>query len=35
VPSGATEEYRNVGCDKLITIQEAHGMIPNRGWSRS
>jgi hypothetical protein len=34
-PSGITEEVRNVGCDKLITIQESHGIVPNRGWSRT
>jgi hypothetical protein len=34
-PSGLTEQYRDVGCDKLITIQEAHGIIPGRGWRRT
>jgi hypothetical protein len=34
-PSGLKEEYRNVGSNKLITIQETRGIIPNRGWSRT
>jgi len=34
-PSGIAEEFRNVGCDKLITIQESHGIVSNHGWSRT
>jgi hypothetical protein len=34
-PSGLKEEYRNVAFNKLITIQETRGIIPNRGWSRT
>ena len=30
----STEKYPNVKCDQLVTIQEAHGIIPNRGWAR-
>ena len=33
-PSGATEKYANVKCDQLVTIREAHGVIPNAGWAR-
>jgi len=33
-PGGLREEYRNVKCDQLITIQETHGIVPNRGWAR-
>jgi hypothetical protein len=33
-PSGLTEKYPSMRCDQLITIQEAHGIIPNRGWAR-
>lgn len=33
-PSGAIEKYANIKCDELITIQEAHGLIPNKGWAR-
>lgn len=33
-PSGATEKYPGVKSDQLLTIQEAHGIIPNKGWSR-
>jgi hypothetical protein len=34
-PSGLTEKYPTVKCDQLITIREAHGIIPNMGWARS
>jgi len=33
-PSGIVEKYRNVACDRLVTIEETRGIIPNRGWSR-
>jgi hypothetical protein len=33
-PSGLTEKYPGVKCDQLITIREAHGIIPNAGWAR-
>ncbi len=33
-PSGAMEKYPGVKSDQLLTIQEAHGIIPNKGWSR-
>jgi hypothetical protein len=33
-PSGLTEKYPGVKCDQLITIREAHGVIPNAGWAR-
>ena len=33
-PSGLTEKFPNMKCDQLITLQEGHGLIPNRGWSR-
>jgi len=33
-PSGAIEKYMDVKCDQLITIREAHGIIPNAGWAR-
>jgi hypothetical protein len=33
-PSGITEKYPNVKCDQLITIREAHAIIPNVGWAR-
>jgi hypothetical protein len=33
-PSGLVEEYPKVKCDRLITLQEAHGVIPNLGWAR-
>src|SRR6202453_4295275 len=28
-PGGATEKFMRVKCDQLITIQEAHGIVPN------
>jgi hypothetical protein len=34
-PSGLVEKYPGVKCDQLITIREAHGVIPNAGWARS
>jgi hypothetical protein len=33
-PSGHTEKYLRVKCDQLVTIKEAHGIIPNMGWAR-
>jgi len=33
-PSGVMEQFANVKCDQLVTIQEGHGTIPNRGWAR-
>ena len=33
-PSGLTEKYPGVKCDQLLTIREAHGIIPNAGWAR-
>jgi hypothetical protein len=33
-PSGLTEKYPSVKCDQLVTIREAHGVIPNLGWAR-
>jgi hypothetical protein len=33
-PSGLTEKYPAVKCDQLITIREAHGIVPNAGWAR-
>jgi hypothetical protein len=33
-PSGTREKYADIKSDQLITIQEAHGIIPNRGWAR-
>ncbi len=33
-PNGAIEKYAAIKCDQLITIQEAHGVIPNKGWAR-
>ena len=33
-PNGLTEKYPGVKCDQLITIREAHGIIPNAGWAR-
>ena len=34
-PSGIVERYPNVRCDQLITIREAHGVIPTHGWYNS
>jgi hypothetical protein len=34
-PSGLMEKYPAVKCDRLITIREANGIIPNLGWARS
>jgi hypothetical protein len=34
-PSGFVEKYPDVKCDQLITIREAHGIVPNAGWARS
>ena len=33
-PSGLVETLSNVACDRLVTWQEGHGLIANRGWSR-
>jgi enediyne biosynthesis protein E4 len=33
-PSGLTEKYSGVQCDRLLTFQEAHGIVPNMGWTR-
>jgi hypothetical protein len=32
-PSGITEKYPSVKCDQLVTIREAHGIVPNIGWA--
>jgi enediyne biosynthesis protein E4 len=34
-PSGISETYPAVKCDRLITIREGHGIVPNLGWERS
>jgi hypothetical protein len=34
-PSGTTEHYPSVKCDRLITIREGKGIVPNLGWARS
>jgi len=33
-PSGLVEQYHGVKGDQLITIKEAHGVVPNMGWAR-
>jgi hypothetical protein len=34
-PSGITEKYPGIKADRLITIKETRGIIPNLGWARS
>jgi hypothetical protein len=33
-PSGIVEKYTNIECDRLITIRESQGIVPNMGWAR-
>jgi len=33
-PSGAVEQYASVTCDRLVTIREGHGFVPNLGWAK-
>ena len=33
-PSGLVEQYHAVKANQLVTIQEAHGVVPNMGWAR-
>jgi hypothetical protein len=33
-PSGLIEKYRDIQCDRLVTIQETRGIVPNVGWAR-
>jgi len=33
-PNGLVEKYPGVKCDQLITLREAHGIVPNLGWAR-
>ena len=32
-PSGKTEYYPALKCDRLVTIREGQGVIPNMGWA--
>ena len=33
-PNGDKEIYPSGGCDKLVTVREGVGLVPNQGWSR-
>jgi enediyne biosynthesis protein E4 len=33
-PSGLHESYRQLAGNRLVTIREGTGVVPNRGWSR-
>ena len=33
-PNGLIEKYPAVKCDQLVTIREAHGVVPNMGWGK-
>jgi hypothetical protein len=33
-PSGLHETHNNMAADKLITLREGTGSIPNKSWSR-
>jgi enediyne biosynthesis protein E4 len=34
-PSGASESFKHLSVNRLITIREGSGIVPNRGWARS
>ncbi len=34
-PSGLHERYKGMSANRLLTIREGVGIVPNRGWSRS
>src|SRR5215471_7107579 len=34
-PSGLHETYKGVPANRLVTIREGVGLVPNRGWSKS
>jgi hypothetical protein len=33
-PSGTRETYRTIGVDRLVTVCEGKGIVPNLGWKR-
>jgi len=33
-PSGLQESYKGMSANRLLTIREGVGIVPNRGWSR-
>lgn len=33
-PNGLHEQYRKIVANRLITIREGKGIVPNRGWAR-
>jgi hypothetical protein len=33
-PTGATEHYRKILANQLVTIREGKGLVPNKGWGR-
>ena len=33
-PSGLHETYKGVAANKLVTIRESAGIVPNRGWAK-
>ena len=34
-PSGTHESYKGMPANRLVTIREGVGVVPNRGWSKS
>jgi enediyne biosynthesis protein E4 len=33
-PSGLHEQYRKISANRLVTIREGKGIVPNKGWAR-
>jgi len=34
-PNGLHESFKDIKANQLITIREAAGIVPNRGWAKS
>jgi hypothetical protein len=34
-PNGLHEQYKGLAANRLITLREGSGVVPNRGWSRA
>ena len=34
-PNGLQEHYKNLAANRLITLREGTGIIPNKGWAPS
>lgn len=34
-PNGLVENFRHMPINRLITLREGHGVVPNRGWAKT